>query len=75
MKRCRNFIKNAVGAVSRKLFSYVGALVNGELQELTYPLYADSAVEMAGYLHRCRHQIYKRSLYFVLLAAVTRIFP
>lgn len=56
-------------------FPIVGALVNGELQELTYPLYADSTVEWLDISSDAGIRIYKRSLYFVLLAAVTKLFP
>lgn len=53
----------------------MGALVNGEPQELSYPLYADSTVEWLDISTDPGIRIYKRSLYFVLLAAVTRLFP
>jgi len=56
-------------------FPIVGALVNGEQQELTYPLYADSTVEWLDITTDAGIRIYKRSLYFVLLAAVTKLFP
>ncbi|MEL7564018.1 MAG: nucleoside kinase [Dehalobacterium sp.] len=56
-------------------FPIVGAIVNGELQELTYPLYADSIVNWLDITSDAGVRIYKRSLYFVLLAAINKIFP
>ncbi|MGI6685470.1 MAG: nucleoside kinase [Bacillota bacterium] len=68
-------LKNLLDQYPASSFPIVGALVNGELQELTYPLYADSTVEWLDISTDAGMRIYKRSLYFVLLAAVTRIFP
>lgn len=56
-------------------FPIVGAIVNGELQELTYPLYADSSIEWLDISSNQGVRIYKRSLYFILLAAVSKLYP
>ncbi|ATW28697.1 hypothetical protein DCMF_17265 [Candidatus Formimonas warabiya] len=56
-------------------FPIMAAFVNGELQELTYPLYADSTIQWIDASSETGIRIYKRSLHFVLLAAVTKLFP
>lgn len=53
----------------------VGAIVNGGIRELSYPLYADSSIRWLDYTSPNGHRIYKRSLIFVLLAACRRLFP
>ncbi len=53
----------------------VGAVVNGGLRELSYPLYADSKIRFLDYTSPNGHRIYKRSLIFVLLLAAKRLYP
>jgi len=53
----------------------LAARVNGELHELTYPLYADSTVEWLDLSSDTGLRIYKRSLRLVLLMAAGKLFP
>ncbi len=61
--------------LSLGMYPIVAALVNGELQELSYPIYADSTVHWVDISSPNGMRIYKRSLHFVLLAAINRLFP
>ncbi|NMA15090.1 MAG: nucleoside kinase, partial [Clostridia bacterium] len=60
---------------SENVIPTTAALVNGELQELTYPLYADSIVQWLDLTTDAGLRIYKRSINFVLLVAVSNLFP
>jgi len=53
----------------------VAAIVNGELQELTYRLYTDSNIVWLDYQSTDGNRIYKRSIIFLLLVACTHLFP
>ena len=53
----------------------LAARVNGELQELTYPIYTDSQVAWLDLSSEIGMRIYKRSIDLVLLVAVTNLFP
>lgn len=54
---------------------YVAGLVNGELEELTMPVTRDLDVELIGMSDRDGMRIYRRSLVFLLVAAVHELFP
>lgn len=53
----------------------VGAIVNGELRELTYPIKMDSTVQPVSMATSDGMLIYRRSLTFLLEAAFTSLFP
>ncbi|MDO4581653.1 MAG: nucleoside kinase [Bacillota bacterium] len=53
----------------------IAAIVNGDMQELDYPLFADSTVEWIDYNSDVGWRIYRRSLLFVLLNACLELFP
>lgn len=53
----------------------VVALVNRELRELTYPLQRDSVVEPLDISHSDGVRIYRRSLTFLMVAVVHKLFP
>ena len=54
---------------------YVGALVSNSLQELTVPVWRDSDVELIDISDKDGMRIYRRSLVFLLVAAVSELFP
>src|SRR5512142_2711559 len=53
----------------------VGAVVNGELQELTQPLEMEARVQPVTTADADGARIYRRSLTFLLEAAYIRLFP
>lgn len=53
----------------------VGAVVNGELRELTYPIQIDSKVTPVTMATADGMRIYRRSLTFLLEASFKRLFP
>src|SRR4030042_1943850 len=53
----------------------VGAIVNGELRELTYPIKIDSMVSPISMSEEDGMRIYRRSLVFLLVAAFESVFP
>jgi uridine kinase len=53
----------------------VGAIVNNELRELTYPISADSKVVPIDMSHSDGARIYRRSLTFLLEVAFIELFP
>jgi uridine kinase len=53
----------------------VGAIVNGELRELTYPIEMDSRVRPLAMGEPDGMRIYRRSLTFLLAAAFEELFP
>jgi uridine kinase len=53
----------------------VGALVERRLRELTYPVVRDSVVEPVSMANSDGMRIYRRSLSFLLVVAVTELFP
>jgi len=53
----------------------VGAIVNGELRELTYPLALESEVRPVTMAEEDGMRIYRRSLTFLLAAAFEALFP
>jgi uridine kinase len=53
----------------------VGAIVNGELRELTFPIKIDSYVRPVSMGEQDGMRIYRRSLVFLLAAAFDAIFP
>jgi len=53
----------------------VGAIVNGELRELTYPIEIDSRVRPVTLGEPDGMRIYRRSLTFLLAAAFEELFP
>ncbi|HET91094.1 MAG TPA: nucleoside kinase [Chloroflexi bacterium] len=53
----------------------IAALVNGDLRELTYPMYADARVEPVFLSDSDGVRIYRRSLSFLLMIAVRELFP
>ncbi|MBN2547630.1 MAG: nucleoside kinase [Anaerolineales bacterium] len=53
----------------------VGAIVNGELRELTYPIKMDSSVRPISMDDPDGMRIYRRSLVFLLEAAFDELFP
>ena len=54
---------------------FVGAIVNGELRELTYPIKIDSMVSPISMGEEDGMRIYRRSLVFLLVAAFEAVFP
>ncbi len=53
----------------------VGAIVNGELRELTYPIEMDARVRQVTMASADGMRIYRRSLTFLLAAAFEEMFP
>ena len=53
----------------------VGAIVNGELRELTYPIELESQVRPVTMAEEDGMRIYRRSLTFLLAAAFEELFP
>jgi uridine kinase len=53
----------------------IAALVNGELRELTYPVQCDARVDAILLSDSDGVRIYRRSLAFLLVAAVRELFP
>ncbi len=53
----------------------VGAVINGELRELTYPISMDSRVHPVTMGHEDGMRIYRRSLTFLLEMAFEKLFP
>ena len=53
----------------------VGAVVNGELRELTYPIEMDSRVRLVRMSDPDGSGIYRRSVTFLLVAAFEDVFP
>lgn len=53
----------------------VGAIVNGELRELTYPIVMDARVDPITMADTDGMRIYRRSLIFLLEAAFKQLFP
>jgi uridine kinase len=53
----------------------VGAIVNGELRELTYPIQMESAVQPVTMADADGARIYRRSLTFLLQASFEELFP
>ncbi|NLF80747.1 MAG: nucleoside kinase [Clostridia bacterium] len=53
----------------------LAALVNGELQELDYPLYVDSQIRWVDANSSLGWLIYRRSLIYLLMLAVHELFP
>ncbi len=53
----------------------VGAIVNGQLRELTYPIRMDAEVKILNMSNVDGARIYRRSLTFLLEAAFQEIFP
>ena len=51
------------------------AVVNGELQELSYALYTNSTIDWLDYQSDVGHRIYRRSVIFLLSIAATNVFP
>lgn len=54
---------------------YVAAVVNGELEELTLPVERDIDVELIDLRDIDGMRIYRRSLTYLLVAAVSELFP
>jgi len=53
----------------------VGAIINGELRELTYPITMDSKVQPLSMSTADGSRIYRRSLTYLLVAAFEALFP
>jgi uridine kinase len=53
----------------------VGAIINGELHELTYPVTMEAAVQPVTMADTDGSRIYRRSLTFLLEAAFSALFP
>ena len=53
----------------------VGAVVNGELRELTYPINMDAVARPVTMGHPDGMRIYRRSLIFLLDTAFAKLFP
>jgi uridine kinase len=54
---------------------YITALVNGELRELTYTIERDSDVEPVDLSQSDGVRIYRRSLAFLMIAVLNKLFP
>lgn len=54
---------------------YIGALVSNSLQELTMPVWRDIDVQLIDISDKDGMRIYRRSLVFLLVAAVSELFP
>ena len=61
--------------VDSELAPVVGAIVNGSLRELTYPVELDAVVAPITMADTDGMRIYRRSLIFLLEAAFKRLFP
>ena len=59
----------------QKTAPIVGAIVNGELRELTYPIALESEVRPVTMAEEDGMRIYRRSLTFLLAAAFEALFP
>ena len=53
----------------------MGAIVNGELRELTYPIEIDSRIRLVTMADDDGARIYRRSITFLLEAAFEELFP
>ena len=62
-------------AMSNNPVPVVAALVNGDLRELTYPIRSDSRIDPVFLSDSDGVRIYRRSLSFLLVAAVRELFP
>ena len=69
-------ISDFLKAIERDLPAPVmGAIVNGELRELTYPLEIEARLQPLTLADADGARIYRRSLTFLLEAAFSRLFP
>ncbi len=66
------FIMAACGAVC---VPFMAALVDGTLRELTYPIERDCDIEPISLAQSDGVRIYRRSLAFLMVAAIWRVFP
>lgn len=62
-------------AMSDNPVPVIAALVNGDLRELTYPIRSDARVDPVFLSDSDGVRIYRRSLSFLLVAAVRELFP
>lgn len=70
----RHYI-DAAGAERPWPFPIVAALIDGQLRELTYHIVRDALVTPLGMDDRDGSRIYRRSLTFLLVAAMRELFP
>ena len=56
-------------------FPILGALVNNKVKEMTYEVYKPKIIHFYDYKHKDGMRMYFRSLYFVLMKAVKRLYP
>ena len=70
----RHFV-DAAGAEKPWPFPIVASIIDEELRELTYHIDRDVAVTPLGIDDRDGSRIYRRSLTFLLVVAVTELFP
>jgi uridine kinase len=61
--------------IPQRRYPPLAALVNGELQELDYPLYVDSVIRWVDANSSLGWLIYRRSLTYLLLLALRENFP
>ncbi|MCL2817575.1 MAG: nucleoside kinase, partial [Clostridiales bacterium] len=53
----------------------IAAIVNGNMQELSYRIYSDSRIVWQDYTTASGNRLYKRSAVFVLMMAAAKLFP
>ncbi|SMB83253.1 uridine kinase [Desulfonispora thiosulfatigenes DSM 11270] len=68
-------LEDILKVVPAPLHTPLAAIVNGQIQELTYPIYADSNITWIDTTNDIGMRIYKRGLFLVLATAVNNIFP
>jgi uridine kinase len=56
-------------------YPILGAMVNNELEELTYEIFKPKTIKFIDITHKDGHLMYIRSLIFVLIKAVKDLFP
>ncbi|MCL2677506.1 MAG: nucleoside kinase [Clostridiales bacterium] len=61
--------------IPRRPIEPVAAIVNGNMQELSYRIYSDSQVVWQDYTTASGNRLYKRSVVFLLLIAAANLFP
>ncbi len=56
-------------------YPILGAMVNNQLEELSYEIYKPKTIEFIDITHRDGRRMYMRSLSFILIKAVKELFP
>ena len=56
-------------------YPILGAMVNNQLEELSYEIYKPKTIDFIDITHRDGRRMYIRSLSFILIKAVKELFP